>query len=47
MAGLRSFLYGFARFLGDVSAVEHGHVGRRIRRRLFGRLAGRILRRLV
>ena len=45
-AGMRSFLYKFARFLGDVNAVKKGRVGRRIGRRIAGRATGRGLRRL-
>jgi len=44
--GLRSFLYAFARFLGDVNAVKKGKVGRRIARRAAGKITGRALRRL-
>jgi hypothetical protein len=43
---LRSLLYGMARFLGDVSAIQHGRIGRRIARRLAGRVTGRFLGRL-
>ena len=46
MSGLRSFLYAFARLLGDIKAVQKGRVGRRIGRRFAGRLTGRGLRRL-
>ena len=38
---LRSFLYGLARFLGDVSAVRRGTVGKRIERRIVGKALGR------
>ena len=43
---LRGFLYGWARLLGDVNAVQKGRVGRRAGRRVAGKLTGRILGRL-
>ena len=43
---LRSALYLLARILGDVSAVRRGTVGRRIARRLAGKVTGRGLGRL-
>jgi hypothetical protein len=42
----RGLLYSLARFLGDVSAVEKGRVGKRIGRRLVGRATGRAMGRL-
>ena len=42
----RGFLYWLARILGDVNAVKKGKVGRRIGRRIAGKGAGRILRKL-
>jgi hypothetical protein len=42
----RGFLYGLARFLGDVQAVKRGRLGRRISRRIAGRGTGRILGKL-
>lgn len=45
--GLRSFLYAFARFLGDANAVRKGKVGRRIVRRVARNITGRALRRLL
>jgi hypothetical protein len=41
MNSLRSFLYAFARLLGDLNAVRKGTVGKRIARRAVGRMAGR------
>jgi hypothetical protein len=41
MNGLRSFLYAFARLLGDLNAIRKGTVGKRIARRAVGRMAGR------
>ncbi len=43
----RSLLYGLARLLGDVNAVQKGHVGKRIVRRMAGKATGRILRGLL
>jgi hypothetical protein len=42
----RAFLYGLARLLGDVNAVQKGRLGRRTARRAAGRLTGRGLGRL-
>lgn len=42
----RSFLYKFARLLGDINAVQQGTVGKRISRRIAGRLTGRLLGRI-
>lgn len=42
----RSFLYSLAALLGDVNAVRHGRVGRRIGRRIYGKATGRLARRL-
>jgi hypothetical protein len=39
--GLRSFLYRWARFLGDLEAVQKGRIGKRITRRVIGRVIGR------
>ena len=44
---LRSFLYAFARVLGDVNAVRKGKASRRIARRVAGKITGRALRRLL
>lgn len=40
---LRSWLYLFARLLGDVSAVEHNRLPQRVARRLAGKITGRLL----
>lgn len=40
---VRGWLYGSARALGDVSAVQHNTVGRRIARRFAGSIAARFL----
>lgn len=42
----RSVLYGLARFLGDVSAVQKGTIGRRIARRAAGKITGKLLGKL-
>lgn len=42
----RSALYGLARFLGDISAVQKGTVGKRIARRAAGKAAGGLLGKL-
>ncbi len=46
MNSFRSFLYWLARLLGDVNAVQKGRVGRRVSRRLAGKSAGRLFRKL-
>jgi hypothetical protein len=46
VTALRSLLYLLARLLGDVNAVRRGKVGRRILRRLAGKVTGRGLGRL-
>jgi len=45
---LRSFLYSFAKFLGDIQAVRKGpkSVAKRIVRRSSGKATGRMLRKL-
>ena len=43
---LRGFLYGWARLLGDVNAVQKGRVGQRVGRRIVGKITGRLLGRL-
>lgn len=40
---IRSVLYFFARFLGDVNAVINGKIGQRIARRAAGKLTGNLL----
>jgi hypothetical protein len=40
----RGFLYWLARVLGDVNAVKKGKVGRRLGRRIAGKITGRGLR---
>lgn len=44
---LRSTLYRSARILGDYQAVRTGRVGKRVERRVLGRLFGQILRGLT
>jgi len=43
----RSALYRLARFLGDVSAVKRGKVGKRVARRAAGKATGRLFRKLL
>jgi len=40
----RSFLYGLAKFLGDVSAVKNGTVGKRIYNRAVGKAMTRFFK---
>jgi hypothetical protein len=42
----RGFLYGLARLLGDINAVQKGKVGKRIVRRAAGKVTGRSLGKL-
>lgn len=46
LSSFRSLLYRLARLLGDVNAVEKGHVVKRVERRVAGRFMGRILGKL-
>ncbi|WP_193550808.1 hypothetical protein [Salicibibacter kimchii] len=46
MNSFRSFLYKFARILGDVNAVKKGKVGKRVGRRVAGRATGKTMRKL-
>lgn len=43
---IRSVLYSLARFLGDVSAVQKGTMGKRVARRAAGKITGRLLGKL-
>lgn len=43
---LRGLLYWLAKLLGDLGALQKGKVGRRAGRRMAGKGASRILRRL-
>jgi hypothetical protein len=42
----RSYLYALAKLLGDVNAVRKGKTGKRLKRRVAGKAAGKILRKL-
>lgn len=42
---IRSALYAIARGLGDIQAAQKGTMGRRMRRRLVGKGAGRAMAR--
>ena len=43
----RSLLYFVARFLGDVTAVNKGAIGKRVLRRATGKVTGRFLQKLI
>ncbi len=43
---IRSFLYKFARILGDINAIEKGKFGVRIIRRNIGRILGQFLNKI-
>lgn len=43
---IRSYLYVMAKYLGDIQAVYHRKICRRILVRLTGKLTGRIMGRL-
>jgi hypothetical protein len=42
----RNWLYCVTRFLGDIEAMQRGHVGKRIGRRSAGRFTGSLLSKL-
>jgi hypothetical protein len=42
----RSFLYSFAKALGDINAVQKNRVPQRIGRRIVGRMTGKLLSKL-
>jgi hypothetical protein len=43
---VRNFLYKALRISNDVRAVRRGRIGRRVVRRAYGRLTGRLARKL-
>lgn len=43
---IRSFIYKFAQFLGDINAIQKGTVGKRLERRIVGRVVGKLLGRM-
>lgn len=43
---IRKLLYGTAKTLGDVDAIASGKVGKRVKNRILGRIAGKILKKL-
>jgi len=43
---IRSTLYKTSRVLGDVDAVKKGKVGKRVKNRVLGKLAGKLLKKL-
>ena len=42
----RSFLYFLGKLLGDISAVQKGKVGKRVKRRVTGRIMSKLLRKI-
>jgi hypothetical protein len=43
---IRKALYTSAKALGDVDAVKKGKVGKRVKNRITGKLAGKVLKKL-
>ena len=43
---MKSIIYMLLRFWNDATAIRRGKVGRRVARRITGRMAGRWMRRL-
>ena len=43
---IRPLLYFLARLLGDINAIQKGKVGKRIQRRIVGKVVGKAMRRL-
>jgi hypothetical protein len=41
LSGVRTQLYGAAKLLGDVSAVQSGNIGPRVMRRMMGKTSSR------
>ena len=46
LSKLRGLLYKTARIIGDVQAIRHGRIVKRIHNRIVGRLSGKLLRRI-
>ena len=44
---LRSALYGTAKILGDANAIAKGKVLKRVKNRVLGKIAGKIIRRPI
>ncbi|ACV61752.1 hypothetical protein Dtox_0847 [Desulfofarcimen acetoxidans DSM 771] len=42
----RGFLYGLAKLLGNISAIQNGTMGKRIARRAVGKATGKLLGKL-
>ncbi len=38
----RSFLYGTAKFLGDINSIKRGRIANRLSSRILGKVSGRI-----
>ncbi|WP_252316038.1 hypothetical protein [Sinobaca sp. H24] len=47
MHKLSRLLFRASRTMGDAQAVRNGTIGKRIARRLVGRQAGRLIRRII
>lgn len=43
---IRSFLYALARLMGDINAIQKGTIGKRVQRRIAGKITGRMLGKL-
>lgn len=43
---VRSLLYKTARILGDINAIRRGKILQRIKRRIAGKITGRMLRKI-
>jgi hypothetical protein len=46
LGSIRKALYGTAKTLGDVQAVQKGKVVRRVKNRILGKLTGKLLKKL-
>jgi len=43
---MRTLLYFIAKLLGDFNAIRKGRVGQRVKRRVSGKIAAKILRKI-
>lgn len=43
---MRALLYFIAKLMGDFNAIRKGRVGQRVKRRITGKIASRILRKI-
>lgn len=44
MNGLRSFLYNFAKLLGDINAIKKGTIGKRLYNRAIGKATSKLFK---